>query len=339
MKTIKTLSISILLVAAYASSTAVRAEVDWMSFTMDNDSFVGNDNGYTNGMTLAWWDIPEDTDRGQGPEPGFLASLMTWSLPDRADAFVVDIGVVGQVMITPDDIEEDPPILPPDDLPYGGLLYYSDIFVHIYDQHADTVSVTLGVVGEYSFAEQTQEFVHDLIGSDEPCCWDSQLSDEVVWQVTRSRVWRTWVSDNGHTDFLTSGDLALGSIASSVGVGAMIRHGRDMKRSFATVPLMQGRTTNPIATDGSWYVFAGGRAGYLANQIFLDGSRTYDKDDYDEVDYESDTLAVIAGIAYSWKDISFTFAFGDLNTNEVSDNDAAKDYSEYGTFTIAWRLE
>ena len=36
------------------------------------------------------------------------------------------IKTIGQTMITPDDIEVDPPILPPDDLPYGGLLFYSD---------------------------------------------------------------------------------------------------------------------------------------------------------------------------------------------------------------------
>ena len=34
------------------------AEVDWYTFTMDNDVFVGVDAGYTNGMYFSWYDTP-----------------------------------------------------------------------------------------------------------------------------------------------------------------------------------------------------------------------------------------------------------------------------------------
>jgi hypothetical protein len=43
------------------------------------------------------------------------------------------------------------------------------------------------------------------------------------------------------------------------------------------------------------------------------------------------------GLAYSWKEWSFTFALNDLNTDE--DDDRAKEYSEYGTFTLAWKAD
>ncbi len=317
-----------------AGSNLARAEADWVSFTMDNDSMVGNDNGYTNGIYVTWYNVPEEGK--EDPEPGLLANLMMWSMPDRSSSSRdVDIGTIGQTMITPDDIEEDPPILPPDDLPYAGLLYYADSFARVQDNYSDMVSVRIGIVGEYSFAEQAQEFVHEIISSDEPCCWDSQLDDEIVFQFSRSRFWRTWVSGSGSFDLLTGADLNVGTIASSFGAAFMFRYGTQLQRSYATALLVSQRTSNPIATQEGWYLFAGARGGYLANQIFLDGN-TYD-DDAEEIDYTEETVGVTAGIAYSWKDLSLTYAISDLNVNE--DDDGADEYSEYGTITLAWKLD
>jgi hypothetical protein len=322
-----------LAVFGISASGSAMAEVEWITFTMDNDTFVGNDNGYTNGIYVSWLDTPE----GKPAEIGFLARAMKWSLPDSGSSGTgFSIGTIGQTMITPDDIEEDPPILPPDDLPYGGLLFYVDTFVQVHERHADSISVTIGVVGEASLAEDTQEFVHDVISSDEPCCWDEQLDDEVVFNVTRGRVWKTWVSDSGNSDFLLSADLALGTISSQVGFGFMYRYGRQMKNSYATALLYSSRTTNPVSSQNGWYLFAGARASYMGNQIFLDGSKSYD-DDFDEIDYQEDRVSVTAGLAYSWKEWSFTFAINDLNIDE--DSDAAEEYSEYGTFTLAWKLD
>ena len=312
-------------------SNLAQAEADWYAFTMDNDFFVGNDNGYTNGMFFTWIDTPDNNK----PEIGFLARAMKWSLPDDdTPAREFDIKTIGQVMITPDDITLDPPIPPPDDLPYGGLLFYGDTFVRVHERYADRIAVTIGVVGELSLAEHTQEFVHDIIDSDEPCCWDTQLDDEVVFQVSRGRVWRSWVSDGGNADLLLSADAQLGTISSSVGAAFMVRYGAQIERTYATALLVGSRTANPFAVENGWYVFGGLRASYLANHIFLDGSKSYD-DTFQEIDYQNDMLGYTAGLAYSWKNWSFTFALNDLNANE--DDDSADEFTEYGTFTLAWR--
>ena len=319
-----------------AISSPARAEVEWFSVTLDNDTFVGNDNGYTNGFYVAWFDGPEGKEKA---EPGFLSKLMLWSMPDGgASDFGFSVKTVGQTMITPDDITEDPPILPPDDLPYGGLLFYTDSWISVSQTYADRVAVTIGVVGENSFAEDAQDFVHQIIDSDDPCCWDEQLDDEVVFQVSRGRVWKTWESDSGNADFLLNADVQLGTISSSVGAGLMVRYGAGLRQSYATALLAASRTINPVATQTGWYLFAGARASYTGNQIFLDGSKSYD-DDFDEIEYDEQAISVTAGIAYSWKEWSFTFAMNDLNVNEDSDNESAEEYSEYGTFTLAWKLD
>jgi hypothetical protein len=323
----------LVIVGLLALPDQAQAEADWYAFTMDNDTFVGNDNGYTNGMFFTWVDTPDNNKA----EIGFLARAMSWSLSDGdASAREISFGTIGQTMITPDDIEEDPPTPPPDDLPYGGLLFYSDSFSRISKRHADRIAVTIGVVGENSFAEDSQEFVHDVISSDEPCCWDEQLDDEVVFQVNRARVWRSWVSDGGNADLLLIGDLELGTISSAVNAGFMVRYGDQIDRNYASALLIGGRTANPVATQTGWYLFAGMRARYLGNHIFLDGSKSYD-DDFEEIDYQEDTIGYNVGLAYSWKNWSFTFALSDWNIDE--DDEAAEEYTEFGTFTLAWRAD
>jgi hypothetical protein len=60
------------LVSALASSGSALAEVEWVSVTTDNDSFICFDNGYTNGLFISWYDGVE----GKKAEPGFLARAM-----------------------------------------------------------------------------------------------------------------------------------------------------------------------------------------------------------------------------------------------------------------------
>ncbi len=89
----------------FTGSQVAKAEIEWASFTMDNDIFVGNDNGYTNRLYVSWIDGRE----GEKPEPGLLARAMMWSLPDNGSSAIGwDIKTIGQTMVTPEDIEKDP---------------------------------------------------------------------------------------------------------------------------------------------------------------------------------------------------------------------------------------
>jgi hypothetical protein len=49
----KCVAIVALTLSALATSGSALAEVDWVSVTTDNDAFVGNDNGYTNGIFVS----------------------------------------------------------------------------------------------------------------------------------------------------------------------------------------------------------------------------------------------------------------------------------------------
>jgi lipid A 3-O-deacylase len=310
---------------------SILADADWVSLTIDNDLFVASDNGYTNGIYYSWADTP----LSDKAEIGWLAQAMRWSLAERGPAArEYSVKTIGQSMVTPDDIKLEDPPLPPDDLPYAGLLFYNDIWIKAYSQRADRIGVTVGIVGEYSFAEESQKLVHDILNGDEPRGWDTQLNDEIVFQFSRAQVWRGWISANGNSDLLLSNEAALGTISSSFGVGAMYRYGRHMERSFATALLVTSRAANPVATDSGWYVFAGLSANYLANQIFLDGN-TFDNDGQKSMDYDQATIGANLGVTYSWQDLAFTFALSDLSLHE--NDQEVSDYSRFGSFTLVWR--
>ena len=331
-KEFKCAVVASLALCSIAVPQVAQAEADWSSITIDNDLFLGSgsDNGYTNGIYYSWFDTPANN----RAEAGFLARAMLWSLSDDGSVVLeVSAKTIGQTMIAPDDITLEDPPLPPDDLPYAGLLFYSDTYLKSYQKRAERISVTIGIIGEYSFAEESQKLVHDITGSDEPRGWDTQLDDEIVFQFSHTRVWKSWTSDSGRTDILLGTGAALGTISSSLGAAIMFRYGIQLNRTFATALLVNSRTTNPVATDSGWYLFAGANARYVSNQIFLDGN-TFDDDE--SIDYDRDQLGVTFGLAYSWKDLSFTFAINDLNVN-ISGSDPVEEYTEYGTFTLAWR--
>jgi len=50
---------------------------------------------------------------------------------------------------------------------------------------------------------------------------------------------------------------------------------------------------------------------------------------------------VTAGLAYSWKKWSLTFTMNNLNVlnDNDADADADEEFSEYGTLTVAWKLD
>jgi lipid A 3-O-deacylase len=77
-------------------------------------------------------------------------------------------------------------------------------------------------------------------------------------------------------------------------------------------------------------VFAGAGARYTFNQIFLDGNTWHDSR---SIDYDPEQVAVSIGLAYSWENLSMTFAINDLNV--IGDEDKNVDqYTQYGTLTL-----
>lgn len=305
---------------------------NWASITMDNDTFVGEDSGYTNGLFFSIYEVEEDRQKGI-IQPDIFVKPLLWLTGDKKASFAINSYTLGQVMVTPEDISDPNP--PEDELPYSGLLSVTNSYVRVFDTYADRFSTTLGVVGPSSGAEATQKFIHEIIGSREPQGWDTQIKDEIVFEFSRARLWRVWASGAGLVDVLTQLEGTLGTIESSVGGGGMIRIGKNLDQSFFTPLYVHSRAANPVSPSGGWFGFLGLQGGYVFHLIHTDGNTFRDSR---SIDYDPEQLGVAAGFTYSWQNWVLSLALNETNVFLGSDNQELEGVTRYGTLTFGFRF-
>jgi len=122
--------LKLILTLALLFPVLVRAEFEWISYTLDNDLFLGNDSGYTNGLFVSLYDLDEE---GEQPSPSWILSPLLWSLPEQQPAGAINSYTLGQTMITPEDITIEIPS--EEDLPYAGLLFINNTYLSILDSY------------------------------------------------------------------------------------------------------------------------------------------------------------------------------------------------------------
>ncbi|GAB3485591.1 lipid A deacylase LpxR family protein [Marinomonas epiphytica] len=307
----------------------VVAEMNWASLTFDNDAFVGKDSGYTNGLFLSTYRVSETGESNL--TPSIWVSPLLWTLPKGEARRTGSVNSVGQIMMTPEDIQIARP--DPDGIPYSALLSYSNLFIKETAKYADRVRTTVGLIGPYAFGEESQSFIHGLIGAAEPQGWDYQLDTELVFEFSRGRIWRSWASKNDTADILLGLDANLGTLRSSVGSGVMLRYGEKLDSSYSSALLTDSRISNPVAIQGGWYVYTGLQVEYVLNDIFLDGN-TFESGPSTQYDRSTGTLT--AGVAYSWGDLALTFALNAPLSVASSNSEEVEQMNKYGTITLSW---
>ncbi|WP_328797751.1 lipid A deacylase LpxR family protein [Marinomonas vulgaris] len=309
------------------------ADVNWLSITLDNDFFVNEDNGYTNGFFASLYDVKDSQQESTQSTP-FWVKPLSWSMPDESPLKSVNVYSVGQTLMTPYDIEDATPA--EGTFPYSALLSFTNTYIAEAPGYADRVSTTLGVVGPIAMGEQTQKAVHRVISAKMPQGWDTQLENELVFELSRGRTWRSWVASNQHADLLTGADISIGTLRSSVSTGFMVRYGRHLESSFATVLLSESRTSNPIAVDQGWFIYAGVELTMIGNQIFTDGNTFRDSR---SIDYDHNYNMFSSGVTYAWQDMSLAFAINaPFSFTEDSQNNDLDKFTRYGTLTFAWKI-
>ncbi|AWY01458.1 hypothetical protein A8139_16960 [Marinomonas primoryensis] len=76
----------------------VYADINWMSATLDNDFFVNEDNGYTNGVYVSFYDIHENVTAVK--QPDFWVAPLMWSMTKQGIDNVVNVYSAGQALTT-----------------------------------------------------------------------------------------------------------------------------------------------------------------------------------------------------------------------------------------------
>lgn len=297
---------------------------DVITITLDNDLFIASDDGYTNGVYGSWYYYGSGDEQ---PKSSRLVWPLKWSMPNKNGEISIDAYSIGQSMFTPNDILASNP--DPNDTPYAGLLFLSNTYMVSYGSYADSITTTIGIIGPASGAEITQEWVHEITGSDQPQGWNFQLENEIVFKLTRGRMWRNWISENKHFDFLSGADAGIGTLESSINAGFTLRVGEQLSMSHVSGILIPSRTSNFIAVNNGWfaYIMVGGRL--IANHIVFNGNTFRDSR---SVELDHSHLALTSGLAFSWDRLSVTLAYADLSFTDDEHSSA----SQFGTLTVGW---
>lgn len=335
----------------------------FFTFTFENDIFVGEDDGFTNGMGFTL---------GRGPFPEFNRdSLPGWLLPiirrthvSRGENKRRGVShTFYQVMQTPQDITlSEPPV---GDLPYAGLLGWRGTFLEYDNRLSDQLSLDIGILGPASLAEQAQSIIHTITGSEEPQGWDTQLENELVASVEARRVLKIAHSSsssaaNQQTDADTasvsssvieseqadesgsepsrfSWDLlgvagaSLGTLQSATGVGLAFRWGTNLDYTHSTFALEADRQVNALAVRDSngFYAYLGARAGVVFNDVLVEGNTFTDSRSASLEHFQNQ---VSAGLVWSLGKLAYVLQFSSF-TSPVETIDKRE---KYGALSVTF---
>ena len=205
-------------------------------FEFANDALFDSDNQFTNGFALqkhgpAATSLDATTDTA-----AFGKSLARIFLPDTEGLYYREAWSFGQNMQTPD--QKEIPTLILADVPYMGMLGWTNSFIAFDDRYLTGFGWMVGLVGPDAFAEELQDGLHRAIGATDPQGWDNQLDNEPVLSLFYTKK-QKFVRKSGF-----DGAVAFNAAASnfmSYGELAMeFRFGR-MPDGFAYVPDPYGR--------------------------------------------------------------------------------------------------
>ncbi|WP_036186442.1 lipid A deacylase LpxR family protein [Marinobacterium lacunae] len=315
----KALLLASALLGATASPLVFSAPGDdsWtLSLYLENDLFADTDQQYTNGVRASWVSPEIDSFIDDPTIPGWIrgtnrALTMFDPQPARFEKEPSRrlIVTLGQQMYTPAD--RDRTTLDPNDRPYAGWLYLGFGY-HTRTRHKlKSFEANLGVVGPWSLAEESQNFIHDLRGFKKFKGWDNQLHNEPGVQFIyeyKQRLMFGGLFENFQHDLIGHAGGSLGNVATYLNTGAEYRIGYNLPQDFGTSALRTGGdNSTPTSVDprlhNEWGVHAflslDGR--WVARDIFLDGNTFRDSHSVDKKPLVGDAAWGVAATWERWK--------------------------------------
>jgi lipid A 3-O-deacylase len=303
----------------------------FLTLTLENDMFASrSDQNYTHGTRLTYFDV--------GMNSPAIIEALDCMLPFFAFNETTSVAYsIGQNLYTPEDIKARIPDA--SDRPYAGFLYGSAGFSSVNANTIDSLELTLGVIGPWSFGEEVQETVHDFVGADDPSGWDHQLENEIGAILSWQRNWPEAYAadiDDYHLRVSPHAGFSLGNIYTYGAGGVTLQ--LTPKRYQWQSPPMRVRPSVPgngffAVPDGefAWSAFIGldGRA--FARNIFLDGNSFQGGPSVDKKTFVGDASAGIS-LAYGATQISYS-----LNWRS-KEFDTQDDPSLFGAISIGYRF-
>jgi lipid A 3-O-deacylase len=295
-----------------AASTRRARTAPVVTLYLENDSFNGTDRHYTAGEKISWLS-PDLTDWGwKGWRKDIVDALPFVNRPEGQKNFAA---AFGQNIYTPQNLTAHTP--DPTDRPYAGWTYFELAFISKTPVITDTLAIQFGLVGPDSYAQQTQDVVHQLIGDKKPQGWAHQLHDEPGVNLIYERSWRLYartLDDILGIDLVPRAGACLGNVQTYANAGGILRFGFNLPSDFGVQIASPGSIGSAPADDldprvapnhsFSLFVFTAVDGRAVARDIFLDGNTFGSSPSVDKEPFVADLSAGLGLILGRWQ---FTF--------------------------------
>lgn len=340
--------------AAWAQDDGDEAS-GYLTFYLDNDLFSGEDQDYTNGARASW--ISEDRPAfGYLPARQLLEKLSgaeeESSLIRRLSGFergdieqgnvVVNYGLsVTQLMFTPVNYES--PVQPPGQRRYAGWLGVGFSLHAKNEKVLNSAELILGTVGPRSYAEETQDFIHDIRGIPEFQGWDDQVPNEFTFDlsfVQKRRVrFLERLERNFSVDGFTEWGARLGTFRTLAEAGGFFRVGFNLPADFSDPRISATAYShrlfeNARAAEDDWslYGLLGAKASAVLFDATLDGPlfKNFETGNSREPWVGEAYL----GFGVRWKSLEFSYVHT-FRSEEYTEQSGG---SEFGSIALLIRL-
>ena len=223
-----------------------------------------SDQYYTSGLRASW---VSGTD--QVPETLQTASNSLWG--DGVQRISLEIN---QSLFTPRNTQTTNPSS--SDRPYAGVLGVTGSLIHDMDNSRTVLSLFLGVIGPDAGGKVIQNGFHNIIGDTPNRGWSTQIGNEPLFEITPQRTWRIGLGTAGPVAFdaLPTLSAGVGFLRNYALAGLILRVGQGLNSDFGVSRIQPGLTGTDAYTPTRqfvWYVFGGGDAQAVAQDITLNG--------------------------------------------------------------------
>ena len=262
--------------ALFAAESSEKPVHGAFSVREENDAIGGNDENYTNGISIAL------TRKGEG----LLGKV--WDLAGNSEGERLATYELTQLMFSPYHIRYSNP--DPTDHPYAGILYLG-FTTHLRRENSlHSIKLITGIAGPDAFAGETQTFAHRILGFGHPQGWAYQIKNEPVFNLVYEYRYKYALTPRDAkigVELIPMSGTFLGNYLIQAETDIQCRIGYHLPNDFGTT-VLRGIGYLPFPQDDTahhtWgiYAFAGGGANLVARNLVLDGntfanSRSVDK--------------------------------------------------------------
>lgn len=222
-------------------------------------------------------------------DDGYLSNSMVFSwVHDSKGSFYDNIGIqLHHNTYTPSNISEKNKAN--FDAPYAGHMFLDLSFYKTFkENYLHGFGISLGRIGDETYAKELQKGFHDLLSANNPQGWDHQIEDKTtvgvnydfVQNIPLDKVFGENIDLNNHIH------INYGNFSRGASFGSLIRYGNVLRDSFNTVGNRTLSLVRYPQTKG-WSVSAGFTYDYRDYFYILDNF----KEEYNLNDRDKDTFS------------------------------------------------